>query len=126
MRWEWSKRLCYEHYAGDECELDVCPKNCSGRGICEAGRCQCEVGRRGVDCSLASNAQRALTADIDAPPVEQPLGGGEGAGIGEGGGRTLGGAGGGQQQGLVGGAMMLAQRGSAIRRLSSREPPALS
>ena len=118
--------VCYEHYAGDECEIDVCPKNCSGRGICEAGRCQCEVGRRGVDCSLASNAQRALTADIDAPPVEQPLGGGEGGGSGEGGGRTLGGSGGGRQHGLVGGAVMLAQRGSAIRRLSSREPPALS
>ena len=119
---------CYEYYASDECELHVCPKNCSGKGVCEAGRCQCEVGRRGVDCSLASNAQRALTADIDAPPVEQLLSGGEGAGYGEGGRRTLGGAGGqsGQgQQGLAGGAIMLGQRGSAIRRLSSREPPAL-
>lgn len=63
---------CYENYAGIACERTVCPKDCSGRGICStqyqlavnAGTtyqawdqfkhvgCICDMGFRGPDCSL--------------------------------------------------------------------------
>lgn len=36
-------------------ECDACPSNCNGKGVCNAGSCNCEEGWTGIDCSQESN-----------------------------------------------------------------------
>ena len=52
---EWCK--CHAGFAGAACEKDlegvaICPRDCSGRGTCRAGRCSCEPKFAGHDCSI--------------------------------------------------------------------------
>ncbi|EPS72577.1 hypothetical protein M569_02178, partial [Genlisea aurea] len=47
----------YDGLAGRFCEVpvqSVCINQCSGRGICRGGFCQCDSGWYGVDCSVPS------------------------------------------------------------------------
>ena len=62
--------ICDPGYGGLDCLVALCPKNCSGRGICEHdGRCRCNVGYGGEDCSKAvclSDCSGHGTCNIDA------------------------------------------------------------
>jgi tenascin len=44
---------CNEGFAGTDCALRICPKDCSGNGDCDfnTGKCSCYSGFKGDDCS---------------------------------------------------------------------------
>ena len=57
--------MCQAGWEGADCGLRVCPRRCSGRGLCLAsGKCECDHGYGGDDCGT-STLPPSLT-----PPVE--------------------------------------------------------
>ncbi|MES1913045.1 MAG: hypothetical protein MHM6MM_005277 [Cercozoa sp. M6MM] len=43
--------LCREGWSGVNCEISGCPNDCSGRGRCVLGVCQCDTGFTGRACN---------------------------------------------------------------------------
>ncbi|KAL0219089.1 hypothetical protein P9112_004742 [Eukaryota sp. TZLM1-RC] len=44
--------FCPSSHFGEACEFTICPNNCSERGQCSNGKCDCHTGFMGVDCSI--------------------------------------------------------------------------
>mmetsp|Transcript_17430 Transcript_17430/g.43457 ORF Transcript_17430/g.43457 Transcript_17430/m.43457 type:complete len:1342 (-) Transcript_17430:378-4403(-) len=53
---------CLPLYTGNRCTIPQCPQGCSGQGTCvEGGKCSCNEGFFGLDCSLAVATQAPLS-----------------------------------------------------------------
>lgn len=63
--------ICPPGFVGAKCEIEICPKNCSAldhRGYCDKsyGRCVCNDGYGGNDCSIKVNSFLHANRKIDS------------------------------------------------------------
>ena len=50
----------------------TCPANCNNAGKCDAskGKCLCDPGRFGIDCSITTNTATTSTTRITSTTIE--------------------------------------------------------
>ncbi len=58
--------LC-EPIAGEHADVTFCLNQCSGRGACRSGFCECRAGAYGADCSLPTTPTTASTTAATPP-----------------------------------------------------------
>ena len=63
--------LC-EPIAGEHADVTFCLNQCSGRGACRSGFCECRAGAYGADCSLPTTPTTATAAASTATSPPRP------------------------------------------------------
>jgi len=74
--------FCLRGYRGDACEVTVqepfseqsimCFNNCTNRGICADGTCQCPRGFWGIDCAITRDENGRTTLAYHHAPTRHP------------------------------------------------------
>ncbi|XP_051577428.1 tenascin isoform X2 [Myxocyprinus asiaticus] len=54
------KKMCF---SGPDCSGTTCPSNCNKKGKCVKGKCVCQTGYTGIDCSNAAKEKVQVTVE---------------------------------------------------------------
>ena len=55
---------CDDGWLGPACSYQACPNGCSGKGECKEGKCVCELGYSGDDCSARCGRPTGNTTEV--------------------------------------------------------------
>ncbi len=68
-----AKCVCENAYTGADCGQLRCPHDCSGKGTCFNGVCQCEAGFFGIDCSPRTSHPFPVTPFSPTPEAAENM-----------------------------------------------------